>query len=302
VEGYLDAIMCHQHGISNAVAPLGTALTAGHLRKIGRFTGSLLLVFDGDQAGTAAATRSLYLVVEHGMRANVLVLPEGEDPDSILKNGGAERMSELMDKALTPIEFLLRTHGEKFKATKEATAMISGTRDSILRSELIMELSDRTGINERDIREELSRHKKGIRQQPVQAGKRSYDEEILLLSAAVAVPEKAGDILERISVADIKDTLISGLLKKLTEGGLSPEVIVGTEGTEEERALLTRLSIEPGFDIDNVDKVVDDCIKKMALRRLDEEIEKAKTAQKTDKLAEEIDRLTKKRQKLLQGA
>jgi DNA primase len=75
VEGYLDAIMCHQYGINNAVAPLGTALTSGHLRKIGRFTGNLLLVFDGDQAGKAAAMRSLHMVVEHGMRARVLMLP-----------------------------------------------------------------------------------------------------------------------------------------------------------------------------------------------------------------------------------
>ena len=298
VEGYLDAIMCHQYGINNAVAPLGTALTSGHLRKIGRFTSSLLLVFDGDQAGTAAAMRSLYMVVEHGMRANVLMLPEGEDPDSILKNGGAERMSELISKALTPVEFLLRTHGEKFKATKEAAAMISGTRDPILRAELIMELTDRTGINERDIREELKRNTKNVRQQPVQAGKRSYDEEMLLLSAIVAVPENARDILERISVADIKDTLIKGLLKKLTEGGLSPEVIVGTEGTEEERALLTRLSIDPGFDLGDIDRIVEDCIRKMAQRRLDEEIRTAKNSEDYELLK----RLLNERQKLLQGA
>ncbi|HEB02137.1 MAG TPA: DNA primase, partial [Nitrospirae bacterium] len=63
-EGYLDAIMCHQHGIVNVVAPLGTALTAGHLKKLLRHTEDIVLVFDGDSAGVAAARRSLNLIMD----------------------------------------------------------------------------------------------------------------------------------------------------------------------------------------------------------------------------------------------
>jgi DNA primase len=298
VEGYTDAIMCYQRGISNVVAPLGTALTSGHLRKLGRFTDNLLLVFDGDQAGTAAAKRSLHLVMEHDMRARVLVLPEGEDPDSILKSGDSERMTELISGALTPVEFLLRGQGDRFEASKEAVSMISKTRDHILRAELVMELSDKTGINERDIREELKKQTKSGRMPPVRPERRSYDEEMLLLSATLAVPEKAQDMSERISAADMKDPLIRGLFRKLTEGGLSPDAIVGTEGTEEERALLTRLSINPGFDLGDVDMVVEDCLKKMAQKRVDEKI---RTAKKSGDL-ELLNRLINERQRLMQGA
>ena len=75
-EGYFDVIMCHKHGFLNVVAPLGTALTTGHIQKLGRFTKKVLLVFDSDAAGIAAAKRSLSILYEHGFRSKVLLLPE----------------------------------------------------------------------------------------------------------------------------------------------------------------------------------------------------------------------------------
>ncbi|NIR16762.1 MAG: toprim domain-containing protein, partial [Desulfobacterales bacterium] len=92
VEGYLDAIMCHQYGFINTVAPLGTALTPGHLKLISRLSRNVLLVFDGDRAGINAAKRSLGLIIEADMQGKVLVLPEGEDPDSILRTHGTDGM------------------------------------------------------------------------------------------------------------------------------------------------------------------------------------------------------------------
>ena len=88
VEGYLDVIMCHQHGMKNAVAPLGTSLTDEHVEAIRKCTNWVLLVLDGDKAGKEAAEKTASMLFEKKMRGAVVVLPEGEDPDSYLRKGG----------------------------------------------------------------------------------------------------------------------------------------------------------------------------------------------------------------------
>ena len=74
VEGYFDVIALHEHGIPNAVAPLGTALTADHVQILRRFVPSVMLVFDGDSAGVNAALRTLDLFLNSGMDVRVLLL------------------------------------------------------------------------------------------------------------------------------------------------------------------------------------------------------------------------------------
>jgi DNA primase len=89
VEGYLDTIICHQYGFKNTVAPLGTALTSKQLQRLKPVANKVVLVFDSDAAGVAAAKRSLEILSECNFRAKVLLLPEGEDPDSFLRKKAA---------------------------------------------------------------------------------------------------------------------------------------------------------------------------------------------------------------------
>ena len=89
VEGYFDVLQLHQHGIHQAVAPLGTALTEEHLKQLGRFTRRLILCFDGDAAGRRAMEKSLRMALPLGFEVRLLELPQGEDPDTwCLKLGG----------------------------------------------------------------------------------------------------------------------------------------------------------------------------------------------------------------------
>jgi DNA primase len=299
VEGYMDAIMCHQYGIMNVVAPLGTALTEGHLRKIGRLVDNVLLVFDGDRAGTAAAKRSLPLITAHDMRAKVLLLPDGQDPDSILLDHGPDHLRKLIGTAFSPMEFLLNRQGaERLSAINDAVETVSKAKDPIFRDELILELSERSGINERSIREKLNTYKKTGSHSADRPRERPYDGETLLLSAAVSVPGKAEDIIEKLSLDEIKNPLIKDLLGKIAKQGRTPDSLMGSEGTDEERALLTKLSINPGFDIENIDRNIDDCIRTITRKRMDEEIRTAEMAGDLKLLK----RLTSERQKLIQGA
>ncbi|MGI6573375.1 MAG: DNA primase, partial [Fermentimonas sp.] len=90
VEGYTDVLSMHQVGIENVVASSGTALTRGQIRMIHRFSENITVLYDGDAAGINAALRGVDLLLEDGMNVKVVLLPEGEDPDSFAKKQNAE--------------------------------------------------------------------------------------------------------------------------------------------------------------------------------------------------------------------
>jgi len=107
VEGYFDVLQLHQQGIHQAVAPLGTALTESHLQLVGRFTRRLILCFDGDAAGLRAMEKSLKLALPMGFDVRLLLLPQGQDPDTWCLALGADAFRELMAKAPDWTNFII---------------------------------------------------------------------------------------------------------------------------------------------------------------------------------------------------
>lgn len=99
VEGYTDVISLHQAGIENVVASSGTSLTVEQIRLIGRFTPNITILYDGDIAGIKAALRGLDLVLEEGLNVNVVLFPDGDDPDSYVRKVGAEAFKAHLKKA-----------------------------------------------------------------------------------------------------------------------------------------------------------------------------------------------------------
>ncbi|MDP3260542.1 MAG: DNA primase, partial [Thermodesulfovibrionales bacterium] len=203
-EGYLDVIMCYKHGFLNVVAPLGTALTTGHLQKLGRFTKKVLLVFDSDAAGIAAAKRSLSILYEHGFRSKVLLLPEGDDPDSFLRKNGSRAFQIKMSKSESMVDFILRLKGDKPDNVRTAIGIIDNAKDLILREELFRELAEKSGIREAVLRGETKKYeqKAGIAKTAGVAKTAGffYDEEVLLLSAIVAFPDRAPYIFANLKI------------------------------------------------------------------------------------------------------
>jgi DNA primase len=300
VEGYMDAIVCHQYGFTNAVAPLGTALTEGHVKRLGRLTDRLLLVFDGDRAGMAAARRSLPIIMKAGLASRILVLPEGEDPDSILRQRGPEHFESLAENALAPLAFLLSAGEDRRRAVGDALEAISGVADPIVRDELVLELAERTRLSEAGIREKLGMMRRGEARRPGPPPLRSqgpYNEEELLLSAALAVPGKAREILDRLPSEGLRDGRIRHLLTELAEGSGGLEGLLRPEFPQEERTLVGRLSLRPGFEPTDAERVVEDCIRRINRRRMDEEIRAAER----DGDLKRLNRLLSERQKLMQG-
>ena len=276
VEGYLDAILCHCYGFKNTVAPLGTALTTRQLQKLKPLAKKVVLVFDGDDAGISAAKRSLAILGENDVTAKVLLLPKGEDPDSFLRKNGSGPFKKLLSDALSPVAFLLKTtKGDRVESVKEAIGMIATVRDLIAADAMLSELADRTKIYESVLRNELdsmkkksgSRSAEGIRR----SLKRTCGEEYFLLSAVMAFPEKAAPLLSRLDIGVLKDATIKSVFHKIKASAGSPSMSALLDKSDEaERALITELSLNPGFDPEHVERVIEDCLHALRQKQFDE--------------------------------
>lgn len=171
VEGYMDVIALAQYGINNAVATLGTALTENHLQKLFRYTSELVFCFDGDSAGIRAAARALEIALPEmrdGVSAKFLFLPDGEDPDSMVRKMGTEEFQKLVDRSQPLSEFLFAQLSEgidcstadgKAKLSKVCAPQINRIPQGVFRQLMLEELSRRTGISADNLRDYVATHK-----------------------------------------------------------------------------------------------------------------------------------------------
>ena len=97
VEGYMDVIQLHEHGIKNVLASSGTSLTKDQIILIKRLTPNIIVLFDGDQAGLSASLRSIDMILEEGLNVKICSFPEGDDPDSFVRKNKKEKMLEFIN-------------------------------------------------------------------------------------------------------------------------------------------------------------------------------------------------------------
>ena len=159
VEGYTDVIAMHQAGIENVVANSGTALSVYQIKLLRRFTQNIILLYDGDEAGIHAAMRGTDMLLAEGMNIKVLLLPDGDDPDSFSKKHSAQELKDYIDKNQTDfITFKTRLTVENVTDPVKRSEAIGGIvksisviPDQILRSTYLSELSQRMGIKEQTL-------------------------------------------------------------------------------------------------------------------------------------------------------
>lgn len=166
VEGYTDVISMHQAGIENVVASSGTALTAGQIRLIHRFTNNITVLYDGDAAGIKAALRGIDMLLEEGMNIKVLLLPDGEDPDSFARKHNATEFNEFIRQNETDFirfktQLLLDEAGnDPIKRSSLITDIIRSVAiipDNIARSLYIKECSMMMEVDERLVLNEVNK-------------------------------------------------------------------------------------------------------------------------------------------------
>ncbi|TQV71803.1 DNA primase [Exilibacterium tricleocarpae] len=166
VEGYMDVVALAQFGIRYAVATLGTACGAEHLRRAFKYTAEVVFCFDGDSAGRTAARRALESALptmEDGRQVKFLFLPEGEDPDTLIRQVGAEKFARMIDNALPLEEFLFNAVAEgldiqsmegRARLSKLAAPLLGRIPKGVFRELMFDSLANRTGLS-RDTLSEL---------------------------------------------------------------------------------------------------------------------------------------------------
>src|SRR5207244_2652274 len=154
-EGQLDLISLFESGITNVVAPQGTAFTEAQARILKRFVNEVVLCFDADAAGQKAAERSLDALVQNDLIVRVAEMPAGEDPDSLVRREGKEAFEKRIGKARDFFDYWieretanvdLASFGAKMQLARRLAETVSRVRDPLMRGEVISKVSARLGV------------------------------------------------------------------------------------------------------------------------------------------------------------
>jgi DNA primase len=166
-EGQLDLISLFEAGITNVVAPQGTAFTENQARILKRFADEVVLCFDSDAAGAKAAERSLDALLENDFIVRVMELPPGEDPDSLVRRAGKEQFEKRVANARDFFDYWidreigsidLTSMGTKIQAARSLAATVSRVHDPVLRGEVVNKASARLGVAPADFESLLAKH------------------------------------------------------------------------------------------------------------------------------------------------
>lgn len=159
VEGNIDVLTLHQEGFPTTVAPMGTALTPHQVRLLKRFTEEVVLLYDGDKAGRAAAIKSLPLLLDVDLHGRVALLADGEDPDTFVRTQGKEALEHLIKNAPPLMEFLIdeivERHGSsdrgRARSLAELQPFYQGIQDFRERQLVLARISDALNLPERRV-------------------------------------------------------------------------------------------------------------------------------------------------------
>lgn len=206
VEGYADVISMFQSGVENVVASSGTSLTPGQIRLIHRFTNNITVLYDGDKAGIKASLRGIDMLLAEGMNVKVLLLPDGEDPDSFAQGRGATAFQQYIDTHQVDfIKFKVNLLMEdaqddpysRSELIKSITQSISVIQDPIVRSVYITECSQIMKIDERLLINDVNRRQREQTQATAQPKQQQDTPETDLKSQEPDTPEQTGSTDEK---------------------------------------------------------------------------------------------------------
>jgi DNA primase len=193
VEGYLDVIALSQYDISYAVATLGTALTADHVRALSRYTKNVIALFDGDDAGYKAAARSFEIFIEAGLLGRAAFLPRDEDPDSFVRTRGKAALEAILGQAVPLADYyfswLEQRHGKNLEGKSQIANEVSRILTKV-KNAFEVDLLIRRAVDILGIREELLRRPPAtLPGRPAAANARQV--------LPVSIPENRDDVAER---------------------------------------------------------------------------------------------------------
>ena len=171
VEGYMDTISLFQAGFTNVVASMGTSLTKEQARLAKRYAENAYISYDGDFAGQKGAVRGLEILRDEGINVRVVPLPEGLDPDDVVKRQGSEGYRRCLDAAMPLIDFKLEVVRRKHDLTKtegkraciaESLKVIAEAESESVKEDLLKQLRDSTGVTYESLKRDLQSAEEGV--------------------------------------------------------------------------------------------------------------------------------------------
>ncbi len=318
VEGYTDVLALREHGFKEAVATLGTALTTDHIRNLKGYTREAVLVFDADAAGKGAAIKSLPLFQNEGLSSRVMVLPEGDDPDSFINERGLNDFLKLLDTAMPIFEFYLDLKLSQINQgvegqmlfLKEMLPVLSELNSASLRSLYTQRLSEKSGISEPVIMSELetlrlnrSHEENEERLRKKLSGLKAKGlDDLPILNLIIHFPHT----IERLIENDCRRLLSDPTIKEIfdcichtyeREGAVLPEAILDKlEGESVQGRFREILLLPPFCEDEGVEQALQELKEKVYKIKLSESLE---SAMKTEGNLEERNQLLLlKREKL----
>ncbi|MDM8215897.1 DNA primase [Desulfovibrio piger] len=226
-EGYMDVLTLHQYGYDNAVGVLGTALTPDQIKRLSGFTSRVTLLFDGDRAGRKAALRSCEMLLTRGLACTVVLMPDGEDIDSLLRTQGPEAFETLLAHAPDGLRFcvdVLRALAPR-ETVEWARNFLSQVEVPELVSPYASRLATQLQLSESDLRQGAAQRRDtgaprngGTPQRPSgRARQNMRDRQIMMY--AVRYPERLDDLRDMGADLALQSEIARRLWDKLEEWG-----------------------------------------------------------------------------------
>ena len=285
VEGYMDVIMAHQHGVRGAVGVLGTALTRDHVRLLQRYVEEAALVFDADSAGQNSADRSIDAFAAEELSVRVVTLANGLDPDEFLRELGVDAFRQAVDSAEDGIAFKLHRAmpQEAGSATQTARALddvletVALIPNAVAQSLEIRRISTETGVGEDAIRRRVGRLSGGRRYRDAAddastARTTRRDAEDELLQAMLAYPRTVEYVRARVHPEGFVNETVRELARRLFElydetGTADIATLLGRTRVPEERMVLEEIIGRPDIFMETPEDWCRDLINNMLVRQ-----------------------------------
>ena len=300
VEGYMDVIAMHQAGIENVIAASGTAFTVEQARIIGRMANRVVLLFDGDSAGLAAASRGADSFLATDLTVGIVILPEGHDPDSYVREHGPDALGERLGEALDIWEFKLRTLAgggertvsDRMKLAGEIADSIAMVDDDLKRDVYIDDLSAKINVSRDEMRKAVSARRRRSHRSRDTADSTPNKVELTdqreLLGYIIRNPDLARHFMEDAGPKPFTDPtsrmVAEELFHRIVEGlDISPSTLIGALEDPQAQGLVSAVAMVER-DPETAARCIEDNIRRFKERELRSEIREigSEAARETD--------------------
>lgn len=290
VEGYMDTISVYQGGFRNVVASMGTSLTVEQARTLKRYADTVLISYDGDGAGQKATVRGLEILQNEGLEVKVVCLPDGLDPDDVIKKYGSKEYARLLQEALPLVDFKIRNLkksydlndlSEKRKYIVEAVKIASQASSESVREDLLRKIGKETGTTYESLKRDADKFAdaneteivKEETARPIIVEKKdglAAAERFILCAVLFSKPYAKNLNLDRIYFSDAFNAKIADIAREYRDEGkeIFPSALAkgfsDTELAEYDRVLTAGDNV---FGTKTEDKYFTDCL--LTLRRVE---------------------------------